>query len=210
MDIIRLVNDENIKVKDIPVQETGSLTPEITNHLAGNNKVYGGIFKDHSIKFKRNDNFNFVPDNQKSPETHDDIKSNVTRGNNNGGGGGMSELEKRVESLEYSNRKMGEQLTEIKQSLFIINSKLDNSVSKLDLMELQNTITHSITDAVKSLPSENDVKVLFDETVTNKNLVTETKVENIVMNSNKGLIKWIIGTGIAAVGATCAIIRLFL
>jgi signal transduction histidine kinase len=131
-------------------------------------------------------------------------------GNNGGGDDGMNGLEKRVDNLEHQNRRMQEQLEDVRSQTLLINSKLENTASKIDLLQFQNTITETIKESLKDLPSKNDVKVIFDEVITNKKLTTETKVENIVNGSNKSLIKWMIGTGIAVIGATVGIIRLFI
>ncbi|MGG3232580.1 hypothetical protein ABEP17_03540 [Priestia flexa] len=218
---IRVAQNSNIEIDSIPTEPAKKPPEEFQNFLAQleHKKVSGGIFQDQSIKLIREEQRNGFHYNMagnginsisKSVAFTDAKSYNKDRGNNNGGDGGMSDLERRVENLEYQNRQIQEQLNDVKQQTFLINSKLDNCVTKVDLLQLENSIKTSIQEAVKLLPTESTVKTIVDDSITNKNLTTETKVENIILKSQKGVIKWVVGTGIACAGLIATCIKLFM
>jgi hypothetical protein len=209
MELVRIGKDSSINIKDIPSVDAARFELPESAFLdpINNTKVIGGIFYDKSIKFIRGEE-------HQQTSGLDNVQIYQVKSNSNskkgGGDGGMSDLERRVENLEHLTRTMQEQLTDIKQQVFLTNTKLDNTVTKVDLLQMQTTITQSIQDAIKPLPNENDVKVLFDEGIRAKEIPNETKVENLVNKSARKLIIWIIGTGLTTLSATAAIIRLFI
>jgi hypothetical protein len=152
--------------------------------------------------------------------------SKISR-NNGGGDDGMSDLERRVQNLEVEAQKMREQLNEIKYQNNIISLKLENVVTKSDLLQFQNTVTSSqaqsfnqlpsvseikliVSEEMKKIPSSNDIKNILNDTIKDKKLMTETQVENVMMKQRNSTIKWVIGTGIAIVAAVAGVLKLFI
>lgn len=219
MDISIIGDDNTIDIKDLPHANTvqkelphGHTVVQIEPHYLKSldgEKVIGGIFNDKSIKLNRagKKNLSFTPDS-----TNAAYKTNYPKGSKNGSGGddGMGDLERRVENLEISTRKIQEQLEGIKEDTLTTKSKLEGIVTKADLLQLQVTLTQTIQEAIKPLPNEDKVKVIINESIKANELPKNADVKVMINDSNKSLIKWIIGTGIATIGATAGIVRLFL
>ena len=223
MEISKITSD--IDIKSIPDEELQNLPPELSD-LVNSGKIIGGIFGDKSIRFNDENDYNklsFIPDTTNVKDYS--FKKNKG-GNNDGGDGGMSDLERRVQNLETETQKMREQLSEIKYQNNAILSKLENTVSKSDLFQFQNTIISSqsqsinqlpslsdikviISEEMKNVPSTNDIKNIISDVITEKKLATETKVENMLMKQRHSTIKYVVGTGIAVAGLIFTYIRFF-
>ncbi|WP_433957004.1 hypothetical protein [Cytobacillus horneckiae] len=207
-EIWRIGNDNYIEIKDIQQEKMAEIDPKHLK-LLNEEKVYGGIFNDKSIKLNRinNNDLIFTPDST-------NLKYNFKRSNdnNNSGGGddGMGDLERRVENLEHSTRKIQEQLEAIKEDTLTTRTKMESVVTKADLLQIQTTLTQTLQDCIKPLPKENDIKVLINEAIQSNQIPNQTKVENMINKSQKSLVKYIVGTGITTIGAIVAIIKLFL
>lgn len=124
----------------------------------------------------------------------------------NGGDDGMSGLEKRVENLEYQTRKMQETLDDVKDKTNSTYSKLENTVTKVELTQLE----MSIKTAIQALPTQNDMKEIMRTVVKEEGLTTETKVENMMNKARNTAIIWCVGTTLTLAGVLFGALKLFL
>ncbi|MEK5108602.1 hypothetical protein MHI57_18170 [Cytobacillus sp. FSL K6-0129] len=208
MDILRVGNDNSIDIKDLPQEKISQIDPQHLK-LLDEEKVIGGIFNETSIRLKRGTkkNYSFSLDTVEGT-----VQDTTKKGRNSNGGGddGMGDLERRVENLEFNTKKIQEQLESVKEDTLTTKMKFDGIVTKADILQLQATLTQTIQDSIKPLPSENDVKVIINEVIKSNEIPDQTKVENMIDKSQRSLVKWIIATGLTTIGATVTIIRLFL
>lgn len=186
MEIIRLANDNQIDIKTIPTEQA-DLPSEVYDTLQNNEKIIGGIFNNRSIKFIRDDipKISFIPDTSKYINYDYQVQKEETGGKNGGGDGGMSDLERRVQNLEFETQKIREQLSEIKYQNNAISSKLDNSVTKSDFLQFQNQISSSLSEAISKLPSISEIKNATREIIKEDNIASINDVKLIVSDEMK-------------------------
>lgn len=174
MEIVKIGNDNVINIKDIPSKKTEDFISVPSDIFS--KKISGGIFYDKSIKFIRDEmQMPFIPD------MSGNNKGGNNGGNNGGGDDGMSDLERRVQNLESETQKIREQLTEIKFQNSAIVSKLDNSITKNDLLSFQTTIN----SAINNIPSISEIKNTVREIIKEDNISSTNDIKLIISDEMK-------------------------
>lgn len=180
---IEKIGNDNIEIKSLPSITTVDKPQELTQIVKSmnNGKISGGIFPEGSIKFIKGE----MPDvSHFKPDVRVSYNPQSKKGGNNGGGDdGMSDLERRVQNLEYESQKIREQLSEIKSQNAVIVSKLDNSISKSDLLTFQTTIN----SAINNIPSISDIKNTVREIIKEDNISSTNDIKLIISDEMKNV-----------------------
>lgn len=116
------------------------------------------------------------------------------------GGGGNMDLEKRVARLEETTTSIDKNVAVIQEQLKVLKD--------LPTVDQFKSILNDEFDR-RNLPATDNVKVIFDEQITNKKIVNESMVENQINKAKSSLLRWGTGIAVGVVGALTGIIKLF-
>ncbi|WP_146226556.1 hypothetical protein [Aneurinibacillus soli] len=134
-------------------------------------------------------------------ESFQEIASGLHGSSNGGGGGNMDDLKRRVENLEKKTDKMEESIRGIDSKVSVIQERLNNIPTSADLLNTEMRITNAITDAIKSVPTEDRIKTVIRDVIKDDDVAKKTYVKEQVTSAKL----WIVGSIIFAI--VLAIVR---